>query len=123
MWLFTTYGFFSVVLARKLQDGIPTKEVDPDTVMVRARCYEHMDNLKQHFKELAASDIQESADTDYRYRMILPKNMWVEVLKQMGDDLDYTNFKSACARSPLTNPTYDGLLHEVWHQHYELQDE
>jgi hypothetical protein len=35
MWLFTQYGFYSVVCARDLQ-GDPTR-IDPDTLMVRAR--------------------------------------------------------------------------------------
>lgn len=123
MWLFTRYGFFSVVLARKIQEGIPTQVVDPDTVMVRARCRQHLKNLKQHFKGLTDRDIQESSGTDYRCRMIVPKAVWAGILMEMGGELDYTNFKSACARSALTNQSYEELLHDVWHQHCDLQEQ
>lgn len=36
MWLFTRYGFFSVVCARQ-GDGSHVMPVDPDRMMVRAR--------------------------------------------------------------------------------------
>ncbi len=123
MWIFTRDGFFSVVLARKIKDNIPTQEVDPDTVMVRARCYQHLENLKQNYNDLTNTDIQETANTDYRYRIIVPKAVWSSILETMCQELDYTNFKSTCARSPLTDQSYDELLHEVWHKHYELQDQ
>jgi hypothetical protein len=45
MWIFTRYGFFSVVCARQ-GEGQPGQPVDPDRVMIRARSKDDYDNFK-----------------------------------------------------------------------------
>lgn len=122
MWLFTQYGFFSVVLARKVLHGQVTSESDPDSVMIRARVAQHLRNLQERFPDLSKAEIQQSDDTDYRYRMIVPKVVWTASLQRLGEELDYTNFKSVCYHSELTDRTYDEVLHAVWLNHLGLQD-
>ena len=47
MWIFTRYGFFSIACANK-----PDGTINHDTVMVRARLYEHLVSLKERFPAL-----------------------------------------------------------------------
>jgi hypothetical protein len=61
MWVFTLYGFYSVVCARN-QDGAATEH--------------HLATLQGRFTELADYSIRETPDTDYRFRIIVPKARW-----------------------------------------------
>ena len=74
MWIFTTLGFYSVVLARE-GNGEPGQPIDSGRVMVRARRREHLDNLKRQFEGLTSSPIIESDYTDYRFRIICQKKI------------------------------------------------
>ncbi len=51
VWLFTKYGFYSVVCARQ-GDGSHSQPVDPDRIMVRARVRRHLEALKDRFADL-----------------------------------------------------------------------
>ena len=123
MWIFTQYGFFSAVCARK-GDGSHGQPVDPDRIMVRARRREHLDRLLARFSDLLGSvQVHESRSTDYRFRVFVDKADWADVLQDLGDELDYDNFKSAVANR-LTSDTdgdYENALHDVWEVMYGLQ--
>lgn len=114
MWIFARYGFFSIACAQK-PDGTP----DKDTVMIRARRAEHLENLRDRFPALAGIGIATTRGTDYRYRMILPKAVWVPVLAEMGEEQEWSNFKNEAAayeasRGPVGEDSYSTALHEVW---------
>jgi hypothetical protein len=74
MWIFTKYGFFSAVCARK-GSGKHGQPVDPERIMVRARLRPHLKALKKRFSDfLGDCEIQESAGTDYTYRLFVQKS-------------------------------------------------
>lgn len=119
MWLFTRFGFFSAVCAR--QDGGKSKEVDPETMMVRARNEQHLINLQEAFPCLAGIKIKISAGTDYHCRLIVPKTVWLGVVVELVVDCDYDNFKSECARTADDSP-YLSALHRIWSVALSLQE-
>ncbi len=111
MWLFTQYGFYSVVCARVLQ-GDPTR-VDPNTFMVRARRRRHLELLQKRFPQLASAVINETTDTDYRFRIVVPRPVWIEVTQELAAEIDYGNFKDR-AHSRSGDDKYVDALHDVW---------
>ena len=121
MWLFTRYGFFSVVQARRVENGKVVVEPDPETLMVRARRREHLDALLERFDSLADLEITESPGTDYRYRMIVPRSVWRMIVDGLVSDIDYTNFKSACGKTKPDDRDYVSALHDVWQVCYGMQ--
>jgi len=111
MWLFTQYGFYSVVCARDLA-GNPT-HIDSDTFMVRARCRQHLESLKERFSQLAASEITDTSNTDYRFRIVVAKTVWADVAQEMAAEIDYSNFKERAERRSHDD-RYVDALHAVW---------
>ena len=74
MWIFTKLRFFSAVCARQ-GDGTHGQPVDTDRIMVRARIRGHLEALKSRFSDLLGEcQIQESAGTDYAYRLFVHRN-------------------------------------------------
>jgi hypothetical protein len=118
MWVFTIYGFYSVICARN-QDGATT---ETNTLMVRARVRHHLATLQGRFTELADYSIREFPDTDYRYRIIVPRARWKEVVAQMVEELSYGNFKDEAPRSlGCGEHDYIHALHDVWSRLYDHQ--
>ena len=118
MWLFTQYGFYSVVCASDLQ-GNPSR-VDPNTLMVRARCRRHLESLQKRFPQLASLAIGDTDTTDYRFRIVVPKPAWVEVAQQLASEIDYGNFKDRVL-SQSGDDRYVHALHDVWEVMDKLQ--
>ena len=116
MWIFTKYGFYSVVCARK------SGSADPNELMIRARERRHLQNLIDRFEELKGSEIKKTSDRDYRYRLFVGKEKWVAVLSALAQELDYFNFKSEAGRNrEAVGNKYVDALHEVWEVMYRLQ--
>lgn len=115
MWIFTKYGFFSVVSARQ-GDGGHGQPVDPGRMMVRARVGKHLEALKCRFPDLLGGcEIKEFVGTDYAFRLFVDKAVWSEVLVGLNEDLDYDNFKSEVARfHGREGKDYEHALHDVW---------
>jgi hypothetical protein len=122
MWIFTKHGFFSAVCARQ-GDGKYGEPVDPGRIMVRARLRGHLEALMKRFPDLlGSSDIQESASTDYAYRLFVQKAAWTQVLAGLAEETDYDNFKSEVARHQgRAGAAYEHSLHEVWSVMHRLQ--
>lgn len=122
MWVFTKHGFFSAVCARK-GNGKHGQPVDLDRIMVRARLRGHLDALKKRFPDLLVEcDIQESAGTDYAYRLFVQKSAWMRGLAGLAEETDYDNFKSEVARHQgRVGEAYEHSLHEVWSVMNRLQ--
>lgn len=121
MWVFTKYGFVSIACASKPNGGI-----DESTVMVRARLRQHLENLKARFPdtELGKAKILESAGTDYKYRLVVPKEVWVSVLSELAMEQTWSNFKNEAARFARIKKISDGFvnaLHKVWEIMHDLQ--
>lgn len=118
MWLFTQHGFYSVVCARDLADNPSC--IDPDTFMVRARSRKHLESLQKRFPQLAAAEITETSNTDYRYRMMVAKTVWSEVARELATEIDYGNFKDRAERCTHED-RYVDALHAVWEVMERLQ--
>jgi hypothetical protein len=117
MWLFTRYGFFSVACART-QEHV----ADPDLLMIRARRKEHLDNLKQRFPSLASAEIRESPNNDYRYRFIIAKSLWLQVVEALAAEQTWSNFKhEAASHLGRSESEYVNALHEVWSVMHGIQ--
>jgi hypothetical protein len=54
MWVFTRYGFYSTACADK-----PDGSLDHQSLMVRARCKDHLRNLQKRLPKLAVGEILE----------------------------------------------------------------
>jgi len=118
MWLFTQYGFYSVVCARDLAGN--AARIDPDTFMVRARCRRHLESLQTRFPQLASLEIADTSNTDYRFRVVVPKTVWAEVIRELTGEINYGNFKDRAHRQ-AGDPLYVEALHDVWEVMERLQ--
>ena len=118
MWFFSTLGFYSVVCARNI-DG----SLDDSKVMVRARLREHLENLAgRFFDDLYATPIITTNDTDYRYRIVIPKETWGNLLKEMATEITYSNFKGEVSKNKEhVQSGYERSLHDVWNVMFRLQ--
>ena len=121
MWLFTKHGFYSAVCARQ-GDGCHGQPVDPERTIVRARVRSHLETLKEHFSDLLADcEIMEFSDTDYAFRIFVPKPIWSQVVVRLTEE-DSDNFKSMVARHHgSAGADYERALHEVWSVMNRLQ--
>ena len=118
MWLFTKHGFFSPVCART-GDGSRSNPPDPNRIMVRARAVAHLEALKERFAgELGDVEIRESTNTDYPCRFFVDKAVWVKVVAELVEEVDYDNFKSKVAEV-CGRDAYEESLHDVWRVMYE----
>ena len=118
MWLFTRYGFFSAACAQKKNGAI-----DKDTIMVRSRTKRHLLNLKKRFSGLSTEILVDSG-TDYRYRIIIPKSQWADVVSEIASEQTWSNFKNEAARFARENGDSTGYVHallDIWGTMYELQ--
>lgn len=110
MWLITPVGFFSIVQ----KPGDKPK----GTLTVRSRVRSDLAALKQHFLP-GMGPIQESHDTDYRFRAVAPRSEVSAAMARMVDGLDYSNFKSEVAKKQGHKRA--SLYHQVWDVLYHLQ--
>lgn len=89
--------------------------------MIRGRKKKHLQNLRDKFPSIQG-EIVASKDTDYRYRVIVPKPEWVLILSELAKEQSWSNFKSkAHANSAQCGNDYVNSLHEVWETMHNLQ--
>lgn len=119
MWLYTIYGFFSVVSARMTDD--PKSPIDDRTFMVRARCKKHLENLQKRFAmSLENIPILKNIGTDYPYRMFVKKIDWLQIVGAITREVTFDNFKKA-ADKEQPNDDYQRVLHDVWLKTKQLE--
>jgi ribonuclease HII len=117
VWIFTRYGFYSIACANKA-DG----SLDRGSVMIRARVAAHLKTLRQRFPALADSKILTWEARDYRYRVIVPKELWVAVAAELAQEQEWSNFKNEVARyQGEAGSDYVHALHQVWNEMCRLQ--
>lgn len=108
MWLFTRYGFFSVV-----QDHQKRKNV-----LIRARNRKHLEDLfvslDFHTPHSAKEVIEETPDRDYRYRVSVDRRAYAGLLQSLAMDLDYPNFKDSVHQRLSKDIPYNQLVNKVW---------
>lgn len=117
MWILCVEGFYSVASAQKA-DG----SIDPETVMIRARCKRHLQNLQARFPALSGSKIITLPNRDYRYRLVVLKRIWISVLSELAGEQRWSNFKAEVERRQgKADAAYIAALHEVWRIMARLQ--
>jgi hypothetical protein len=117
MWIFSVEGFYSVACATK-----PDGSIDRQTVMIRARCKQHLQNLKVLFPALSGAEIVTLRNRDYLYRIIVVKAVWVAVLTELAQEQEWSNFKGEVGkRHRKVGAAYVAALHEIWEIMYRLQ--
>lgn len=110
MWLITRVGFFSIV--QKPGDQFT------DTLTVRSRVFGDLVALQQHYLP-GLGPIQESTDTDYRFRAVARRIDVAAAMARIIDDLNYINFKSEVAKQQGSKRA--SLYHKVWDVLHKLQ--
>ena len=109
MWLYTKLGFFSIV------HKPPCKK---DELLVRTRCREDLESLS---KKLSQTNdfkgvIIESKDSDYAFRLVVPRSVLASFMTSLMMNLDYANFKA-------TIPYNDQPRHEAYFKCWEVMNE
>jgi len=94
----TKYGFYSIV------------QKEPGVYHIRSRERKDIENLVENVP-LPEAEIMESNLTDYAVRVIVEKENVLAVLKFLGENLDYDNFKAKIDR---TSNQRHKPYHEVW---------
>jgi len=118
MWLFTRYGFYSIACG-----NAPDGSLDPDVVMVRARQVDHLRELQNRFPQLADVQIVTMPHRDYRYRLVVAKELWVGLVAEIAREQQWSNFKDEAARyQGRAGSDYVHSLHNVWRVMYDLQE-
>lgn len=110
MWLITPIGFFSIV--QKPGDK------PAGTLTVRARLRSDLAALKQHYLP-GLGTINESSDTDYRFRATASREEVSSAMAHLVDGLEYSNFKSEVSKRQ--GHARSKLYHDVWSVLYKLQ--
>jgi len=109
MWVFTTFGFFSIV----------QKQPSDDFLTVRARAAGDLDRLRDRVPQLSPTIT--SGGSDYPYRAKIPHAELALALAKIIREIHYSNFKSA-AEKELGNARAS-YLHKVWDVMYPLGKE
>lgn len=108
MWIFTNFGFFSVV-----QKG------GDDDLTVRVRVGSDLDRLReQYLPELGPT--VEGSGTDYRYRATVPSKSLGAALAAIVRGIDYSNFKDSVAHE-LGHRRAD-VMHGIWREALRLEE-
>lgn len=123
MWLFTDFGFFSIVRVRGSSSQL----------MIRARARRDIETLLQRHEEkmkdrhpegpnvlpFKLPDIIETTDSDYRFRVIVPDSDVGLILLNEVMGIGYDNFKNQVAKTLGRERVGD--LHEVWSTMFRVQ--
>jgi len=111
MWLFTKYGFFSVVQTYD----------DPEKMMIRGRCREDLERLAAFALDQAAiglpDNVIETPKADYHYRLICDRADWLVIAYELAQDVDYGNFKNQ-----IKDDYRHSLYERVWGVMRDLQN-
>ncbi|MBL8863467.1 MAG: hypothetical protein JNK02_15855 [Planctomycetes bacterium] len=99
-------------------------EVEHDRLMVRARKREHLELLRSQHAVLAGMRILRSPDhADYRWRVLVPRSVFAEVMREIVERLDVTNVKSdAHAHEAETGRDFVSAMHACHALFARLQD-
>lgn len=117
MWIFTTYGFFSVACWRD-----KSGRLHPETLMVRARSARHLKNLQRRFPaQLGRLKVEKWPGRDYGFRIIVEKKVWAVCVGELVMEQTWSNFKDAAA-SRGNDAVYAHALHAVWATMLEVQE-
>lgn len=118
MWLFTEFGFYSVVAGRSEGKG-PKKDV----LLVRSREKQDLLNFGRVVgwsPEATEKAILETRGNDYQWRIIADRGIVARFQEATLGALDYHNFKGVIAQT--ADQKHKGhALHQVWDAMAALQ--
>jgi hypothetical protein len=123
MWVFTEYGFFSIVRVRESNSQ----------VLVRARSRRDLEELLHRHEERMRArhpdtpnsipfklpDIIETTDSDYRFRVFMEDSDVGLIMLNEVMGITYDNFKNRVAKVSGHERASD--LHHVWDVMYRVQ--
>ena len=102
MWLFTVFGYYSIIQHNK----------DPELLLVRSRVKGDLEKLKGKYLKNLGDIVETPIGADYPYRALAWKSELASAMKQVFLDIDYTNFKSEVSKKQ-GSPRHD-LYMRVW---------
>lgn len=102
MWLFTNFGFFSIVAHR----------TQLDFLLVRARVAADLMELNRRLPEGARVPVVETKNADYGYRCTVRRAAMVGLMAQLPANIGYDNFKTEVAR--VQGHRRASVYHRVW---------
>lgn len=103
MWIVMNDAFVSIVENPK----------DPETLAVRARVREDLENIFPEFK----NEIIESEDTDYRFRLYVDRYYVAARIRNTIEEISYTNFKDSVVEK-WRKKAYT----EIWFIMHDIQE-
>ena len=108
MWLFTRWGFYSIACARQGNDGSTGNEIDSHSLVIEAFDEQHLTALKSHLPDLIGNCfIKKVADSEFRFHMIVDKNIWSQVMLSLSQELNYDDFREEMVRKhSMDDPAY-----------------
>lgn len=107
MWLFTNFGYFSVV-----------QKPGTDFLTVRARVRGDLDNLRANYLP-QLSTTQGKGGTDYPWRATVPHADFAAALGKIVLDVKYDNFKNEIAK--CQGKTRASRYGRVWSALYDME--
>ena len=91
--------------------------------MMRPRGKDQLQSPQQRFPALTSSRIISLPDRDHRYRLIVPKSVWVAALQELAEEQEWDNVKNeVAARQGQSGTACTRALHKVWEIMYRLQE-
>lgn len=113
MWLLTPRGFYSAVVKPwDREDGMIT---------VRSRVKADLENLPEvpDYPPVTPESIATDELADYRYRVRIPRQQWMQMVAAMAGEIDYPDFKNEVQRRQ-GRERHDAYL-SVWSALLRLQ--
>ncbi len=121
MWVATTLGFISCTCPKK-KDG--TRDIE--SIQLRARLRAHLPRIMGQFPDIfegfTTAAITEDTGTDYRFRLIVPKTVFVRLMAELAMANNAHNFKNEVAREWGNDDPYTNACHEMWHVGHTIQE-
>ncbi len=103
MWVFTKFGFYSVV---------KKPDCAPDELEVRARCRKDLERLKKQTG--VKSKILTNTGTDYPFRIRMKREIWAKFLADEAMSIGYANFKDQVLSNKIESPRRRKHRHDVY---------
>ncbi|WP_178133958.1 hypothetical protein [Vineibacter terrae] len=121
MWIFLNDAFFSIIDAGAAkQDDAPMGsklQIKPrlhaDNLLVRARAKGDIERVFPGYQAKV------TPDSDYRFRVEIPRTVVVEIIAGRLEDIDYGNFKDSVRKTDKGRRAAYG---NVWSAMYDWQD-
>ena len=120
MWLFTTFGFFSVTEVKQYGKPRPGEVLQPPgTLQVRARVFEDLELLREKYLPELTETIH-LPGRDYPYRGYCTKTELSAAMVQIVHDIVYNNFKGEVMRTQ--GLPREKMYSRVWGVMYQAEE-